>query len=729
MAAIGKIRSWGPWLVGIIGLALVGFIATDFTRQCETSSNQARQQVGKVLGEKLSIQDLQQRSEEYKALFGKNANEEFIRSLVWDDFVKNTVLEEECEKLGLSVTDEEMQAVLAMPNHPVVLNLLQELQAQQINEFDYNQIVTIYKQLQQNPNSEEYKEFDAQWRMIEKLLRQNLLRQKYLTLLQATMLSNPYSAQMAFDGGATLKDVALVAFPYASINDNEVQVSESDLKAKYEEMKEQFKWNKETRDIKYVVCQILPSDADMNAITSNLMEATEQFNADSMKLENIVAIHNSKILYQADRPYNKNGIRKIAPFLLDSLNNMKDSTVTAPFRHFIQQGDKNIEYMAVARLNRRYQDVDSINYLTITVPGNSFEDAEQRADSIINVINSGTDIDTLVTKMNLRKQDKWFSADNYQGDKTIDADTKTIMATIRPANVGELKRISLAKEGVQIIKVIERKMSTLYDVAIVSNEIRPFPETEDNTYNKFSAYVSSCSNASDLEKKAAQAGFDVLEQRNLLSDDYTIGYPMPLINTREAVKWAFAKAEEGSISEIYRDPAERRFLVVALTKINPVGYLDIKSAEPYLRAEIIKDKKADMLLKKLNGVTTVEQASVNGGQPDTLRSIGFPGTIPVLNMREPGLDGAIAATAAGQNAKKAFKGDNGVYFFKVLSSETDTVRTFDRRAVESGLMSRLVQFVTPRTTDQFGRRLQNPPTNFWDVLIEKAELTDNRYQF
>ena len=45
MAAIGKIRSWGPWLVGIIGLALFGFIATDFTRQCETSSNQARQQV------------------------------------------------------------------------------------------------------------------------------------------------------------------------------------------------------------------------------------------------------------------------------------------------------------------------------------------------------------------------------------------------------------------------------------------------------------------------------------------------------------------------------------------------------------------------------------------------------------------------------------------------------------------------------------------------------------
>ena len=69
MAAIGKIRSWGPWLVGIIGLALFGFIATDFTRSCETSSNQARQQVGEVMGERLSIQDYQNTIEEYKNVF------------------------------------------------------------------------------------------------------------------------------------------------------------------------------------------------------------------------------------------------------------------------------------------------------------------------------------------------------------------------------------------------------------------------------------------------------------------------------------------------------------------------------------------------------------------------------------------------------------------------------------------------------------------------------------
>ena len=50
MAAIGKIRSWGPVLVTVIGLALFAFIAEEMFRSCETSKNNERQQVGEVLG-------------------------------------------------------------------------------------------------------------------------------------------------------------------------------------------------------------------------------------------------------------------------------------------------------------------------------------------------------------------------------------------------------------------------------------------------------------------------------------------------------------------------------------------------------------------------------------------------------------------------------------------------------------------------------------------------------
>ena len=709
--------------MGIIGLALFGFIATDFTRQCETSSNQARQQVGKVMGEKLSIQDLQQRSEEYKNLLkvlGGDANEEVLREQAWNDFVTYTILEEETGKLGIGVTEEEVRAVLAQGTHPALPRqfMMREF-FNEAGEFDYNNVAQIYNALQQQ-SPEQFHEFKAYWEMIEKMLRRNLLQQKYMTLLQACMLSNEYSAKIDFEGNNTESEVAVAALTFASINDNEVQVTDADLKAKYEEMKEMFKWNDETRDIKYVVCNVVPSDADMDNLTNGLLEAAEQFKADSASIADIVAMHRSTISYYADRPYNKNGIRNISAALLDSLNNMKDSTVTAPFRYMTMQNGKPIEHMAVARLNRRYQDVDSIGYKFLSVMGTSFEDAEQRADSIIGVVKSGISLDSVASSMGRTVQNDWLCADTYQGKENLDADTRTRLNVIRPAKVGEPQRVSLSN-AVLVFEVTERKVNTLYDMAIVSNEIHFSSDTEDATYNNFSQYISSCANADELETKAPQAGYQLQEQKNLLSTAYTIGANAPLANTRDAVKWAFAKANEGSISEIFRDPAEGRFLAVVVTKINPKGYLDIKAAEPTLRAEVLKDKKADMLVKKLAGAKTLEEAIANGAVADTLHSTTFPKSVAVLHLNEPGLSGAIAATAEGQTVKAPFKGENGVYLFKVLSRSTDSEKTFERRNEELNQMKNLLWLVTP---SQYNRS-----TNVMDVLVEKADMVDNRYLF
>ena len=312
MAAIGKIRSWGPWLVGIIGLALFGFIATDFTRQCETSSNQARQLVGKVMGEKLSIQDLQQRSEEYKNFFkamGYDANEEVLREYGWDDFVTFTILGEEAEKLGLGVTDEELKAVLAQPQLPgIPRQFLMPDFFNEAGEFDYNNVAQIYSFMQQQA-PEQFNDFKNYWEMIEKMLRQELLGRKYLSLLQACMLSNEPSAKLAFDGRNNEAEVVIAALPYSSINDNEVQVTDADLKAKYDELKEMFKTNKETRNIKYVVCNIVPSEADINNLTQSLEEATQQFEEGKMSISDIVSMHRSTLSYTENMPYNAKGLR------------------------------------------------------------------------------------------------------------------------------------------------------------------------------------------------------------------------------------------------------------------------------------------------------------------------------------------------------------------------------------------------------------------------------------
>ena len=54
MAALGKIRSKGVTLIIIIGIGLFAFIAEEAFRSCESQRNNERQQIGEILGEKIS---------------------------------------------------------------------------------------------------------------------------------------------------------------------------------------------------------------------------------------------------------------------------------------------------------------------------------------------------------------------------------------------------------------------------------------------------------------------------------------------------------------------------------------------------------------------------------------------------------------------------------------------------------------------------------------------------
>ena len=720
MAAIGKIRSWGPWLVGIIGLALFGFIATDFTRSCETSSNQARQQVGEVMGSKLSIQDYQSSIEEYKNVFkqlGQNVEEDQLREFVWNNYVRNSIVENEAKKLGLGVTDEELKNVLQSGTHPLLqrgnLPLIPMLYNQQTGLFDYNNVTQIYAYLQQQ-SPDQFQEFDRYWKSVEKILAQSLLTQKYMTLLQACILSNEASAKTAYEGRNTETQIELASLAFSTINDNDVQISDAELKAKYDELKNKFIWNRETRDVKYVVCNVVPSENDLTNLRNSLQEAAEELKADSIGLADITGSHRSTIAYHEGLPYNANGLKRISPTLFNHLDSMAEKQVTEPFNYNTYQNNKLVENMAVARLNRKYVDVDSVNYKFIGVPGQDYNDAAQRADSLLAVLKGGVSLDSVAASLGQNVNDEWISADLYQNQENVDPMLINVLNSVRSAAINVPQQLSLSGQGVMLYVVKERKTATLYDVTIVSNEVRFSNDTEENTYNNFSQYISECTTADDLDKNAAKYNFQVLEQQNLQSNSSSIGYENPLPNTRDAVKWVFSKAKEGDISEIFRNSAEGRFMAVALTKVHPKGYLDQKSAETFLRAEVLKDKKAEQLAKQLDGVKTVAEAQQKGAIVDTISHITFPTTVNVKGQQERGLSGAVAAVADGGASKGIVKGSNGIFLFNVINRIPAEEHDFDRREQENTLIGRAISFIQ---------------SGVFNVLMEKAKVEDNRYLF
>ena len=146
MAALGKIRSHGAILVGVIGAALLAFIAEEAFRSCDSHKNESRQQIGEVLGEKVSMQEYQKLVDEFtnvlKITQGRDnlTDDELnqVKDQVWQTYVQNRIIEEEAKKLGLTVTDKELQNVLAAGTNPMLLQT--PFVNQQTGRFDANML-------------------------------------------------------------------------------------------------------------------------------------------------------------------------------------------------------------------------------------------------------------------------------------------------------------------------------------------------------------------------------------------------------------------------------------------------------------------------------------------------------------------------------------------------------------------------------------------------------------
>ena len=320
MAALGKIRSKGALLMGIIGLGLFSFIAEEAFRSCESSRNNERQQIGEVLGEKINVNDFQKLVDEYTdvikmqqgtdALNDQQLNQ--VKDMVWNTYIQTKIVENEAKKLGLRVTDEEMQNVLKQGTNPMLMQT--PFVNQQTGRFDANALQKFLAEYdtQRNANpqmAQQYETIYKYWTFIEKTLRQQLLAQKYQALLAHCILSNPVAAKMAFNEENQESQIQLAAFPYNTIQDDKVKISDSDLKEKYNELKPRFRQYVESRDIKYIDIQVTPSQADRAALQKefagyahDLATAEDPANVvrKSASLVNYLGLPLTKAAYPAD---------------------------------------------------------------------------------------------------------------------------------------------------------------------------------------------------------------------------------------------------------------------------------------------------------------------------------------------------------------------------------------------------------------------------------------------
>lgn len=712
MAVLGKIRSKGVILICVIGLALFAFIAEEFFRSCDSVSNERRAQVGEVLGDKVNVQDFQKLVDEYTNVIrmtqGRDnlTDEELnqVKDVVWNTFVQNELVNHEAEKLGLKVTDQELQNVLNVGTNPMLLQT--PFVNRQTGRFDANllkQFLAEYKQAQgtNTQMADQYRNLYDFWTFVEKTLRQQLLAQKYQALFYGCLLSNPVSAKMAFDDENQESSIQLASFPYSSINDNKVNVTESDLKTKYEELKSRFRQYEETRSIKYVDYQVVPSQADRKALDKTVNEYMKALR-DTADPSGIIRKSGSLIAYLGI-PQTKAAFPSDIAARLDSI---AVGSTTTPVEN------KSDNTLNVIKLISKTELPDSVQMRVIQVGGATADEASKRADSIYTALKAGADFEAIAKKYGQTGEKTWITSAQYQNAPSMDNDTRNYIQSINTLGVNEIKNIKLMQANL-ILQVTDRRaMTSKYVAAVIKKPIEFSKETYSNAYNNFSRFVSENQTLDAMQKNASKYGFTVRERADVRNSEH---YIAGVSDTREAMKWLFG-AKENEVSPLYECGENDHLLVLVLTKINKEGFrsLEDESVKSYIRNEVIRDKKAEMLMAQVKGVNSVSAAKGKGAKVDTVNQVTFaaPVFVQSTGMSEPALSGAVAATAKGKFCTQPVKGYGGVYMFQVTDKKARPVK-YDEKEYEQRQRQKMMRYVG----------------NFMQELYFKAGVKDNRYMF
>ena len=719
MAVLQKIRNRGVLLVSAIAIALFLFVIGDLLRGGEGLMNQAKQTVGEVNGTSVNIQEYQTLFEEFqvwqeiaqqKTSSSEDDNNQ-LKDMAWQTYVQNQLIEAECEKLGLTVTDEEVADMIRLGASqllqvPVFAN-------QQTGRFDYAQLqmfLTEYQKLkdggQQVP--EAYEKIYKYYMFAQKQIRSQALAGKYQALLSGCILSNPVEAKMTFDARSEESDILLVSLPLSTVADDKVSVSDEEVKAKYTTDKEKYRQYVETRDAKMIDVAVTASETDRKALEDNMQEIyTVLAAAEGTDEAGNVVRQNASLYPFSDTKKQKDAFPQMIASHLDG-----DSTAVAVGQTMKPAYDAMTNTYYTFKVLAKVTEPDSVLFRQLAVVANDEKEADTKADSIYKALSAGADFKAVAQKYNQQGDSTWITSAQYQ-NAALDADNAAFVNALYGMNRGEVRKLKFTNGNTVILKVEDqRNPVTKYNVAAIIKELRFSDDTYSSEYNKFSSFIAANPTLEQMEANAEKNGYVVRPITDLNSAQHNIS---GIHNTRDAVKWLFDDAKTNDVSQLYECGDNDHLLVIALTSINPEGYASETKVAESIKQELLNEKKMDKLITDNKNVKSIDAAKqIEGAVADTVRHITFaaPTFVSATMASEPAISSVVSKTQKGQFAGPV-KGNNGVYMFQVLDKK-QTEEKYDEKAEMAQTANNNFRYVSQSLLND---------------LYLKANVKDLRYKF
>ena len=273
MVRLENIRNRSGLLLVVIGLAMLAFILTDLM----SSSNGAVSTdlvLGEVGDEEIDYQAFEQRVQqalEAQRASNPSVNVDQIRNSVWNQVVRETILNNQYYNLGLEVSSSELFDMVQGDNpYPTVE---QSFTNPETGQFDRARLLQFLKE---DINNDETGQAMQQWLNFEEAIRKERQNNKYNALVAKGLSASDWEAQLTKKHQSEIRNVSYVQIPFQSIPDSLISVTDSDLKSYIKENSSKYQQTA-SRTIEYVVFNVSPSADDKNDAQDWIQDVKSDF--------------------------------------------------------------------------------------------------------------------------------------------------------------------------------------------------------------------------------------------------------------------------------------------------------------------------------------------------------------------------------------------------------------------------------------------------------------------
>ena len=650
MASLNTLRTkFGVVLSIIIGLALLAFILSLKT-EMGFSGNDPR--VGVINGEKINYSEYYNEYERIKTQNNVQESDEqqsaMLANAVWQSLITRYVLTPGFDLMGLRVTDPERMAMVSgqQPSQ-AFYNAFADPRTGQYNVEAVSQFLA---QAETNSQAAQV------WAQLNEQARLEREAQKFFGLVKGGVYVNSLEVAQGVEGANKTFSGKWAGKKYSSVPDSLFTVSTGDLKNYYNSHKDQFK-QIPSRTLSYVVFEVSPTDDDLLALEKKAAEVGREF----------AAAEDVKAFVRANRNGRIAESYVTAAQLTDEEGKaLMDGKMYGPVL-------KNNEWR-MARVLDTKMAPDSVGIRHIVLPYTQ----ETLADSLLTALEKGGDFAAAAARYSV--YDATAANGGEVGVMPFSAFTGEFAEALAGAKKGDIVKIA-SGDAIQLMQVYRADKPTKHiQVASITYPLEASAATRRDIHNQAGSFMVNAKGSSEAFADAASEAAVTPRVATLAQGDRTI---RGLEDSRDVARWAYG-AETGDVSEIFT--VGKDYVIAMLTGIDDHDYAPLEKVASQVRAQVLRDKKYDYIVKDLAGSTLAEQASSLGSEVDDFSGVTFGSFyIDGIGM-EPRLVGAIASSEQGVLSAPV-KGMSGVYVFEVGDVQTEEKQTAEGEKVRAQAMA------------------------------------------